>query len=800
MKRLLALLAATAVTGSANAALLNVPEDYSTIAAAIGAALDGDVVQINDDGVYTESLLVDKPIVLRAAVGSNPELRAPAGEAHALRIRPGADGARVGDAGYGIISVRGAADVSSLVHVGGGAIGNVEIEHLSLLATTSTTTGIHFASSVDAVVRDVVYDGDNTGNLGIRFEEIGGGSVHLERVTIVNSTDRGLYFDAGSAGGDVTLLACHIDVEKRAILVDPGAGPFNLDVDTCWIENRDATQAWDLLSFRAPNWDIRVSQCALNNRGTGSTVYLFPANGSDLLVQQTDVLAASVGIRIFEGENRTVMIRDNNIVGPNAFLTTLDGSDSLTTTYNNATGNRNGVPLGTGDRSSPITPSYTNTSIGKFLYAQSSLRTGSSTGGPLGCYLDFSDAPFSASADDTYKTNFANTWTGPSPVPADMDEYNTRIKFDRFLGNSLNQRLAEVEIGIYSPMVGLDIWGEALNTMAKATGDVKYIQENLKLIRRVLAVRDDRRDPPYELWDGRVVPTWSSSTYSPRGREYYSLHTGSIIYHMFQFLVLVDENPEFMAELDEGEYVYIRDSITEALDLHNDEWFDGPAPGEGHYRTRVDYEDPAYSNIPVPLNWMGAIGRALWMSWIATGNEDHRDKAIKMATFVKNRMHLTPDGGYVWEYWPIGDPVVGSISRNVLASEDTNHGVFTMMFPALMAKHDVVFDRGDALRFAKTIENGISRLDGGYALSDISGEPNRFAPSLTSATSIALHFAEFSPSVYPLVSDFYRLWRASPGTIDGAFLVYYHHREVGLRNSGTPPEDSGVPSDLWMIQ
>jgi hypothetical protein len=188
------------------------------------------------------------------------------------------------------------------------------------------------------------------------------------------------------------------------------------------------------------------------------------------------------------------------------------------------------------------------------------------------------------------------------------------------------------------------------------------------------------------------------------------------------------------------------------------------------------------------------------MSWLVSGNVEHRDRAIKLAQYIKNRLYYTPDGGYAWEYFLTTNPVSGTISRNVIPAEDTNHGVFSMMFPALMSMHDTVFDRADALRFAKTVENGLFRLGGGIALSDMSGEPNRFGPEYVSAVAIALHFAEFAPNTYPKVSEFNRLWRASPGTIDGAFMVYDHDRLVSQRNSGLPA-DVVTPSQksLWMI-
>ena len=112
--------------------------------------------------------------------------------------------------------------------------------------------------------------------------------------------------------------------------------------------------------------------------------------------------------------------------------------------------------------------------------------------------------------------------------------------------------------------------------MYRHTGDRRYFDENLKLVRVVINNRDDRRVPQEQLWNGSVVPLWSDGTYSSRGREAYVLHTGLIAYPIFDFLLLAREDPDLLAAFDPGEYDRILADVQAAVAFHDAEWVDGP--------------------------------------------------------------------------------------------------------------------------------------------------------------------------------------------------------------------------------
>ena len=56
-----------AISGPASAEIINVPDDYSTIQAAINAASDGDMVKVAEDGTYSESITMKDGVALQGS-------------------------------------------------------------------------------------------------------------------------------------------------------------------------------------------------------------------------------------------------------------------------------------------------------------------------------------------------------------------------------------------------------------------------------------------------------------------------------------------------------------------------------------------------------------------------------------------------------------------------------------------------------------------------------------------------------------------------------------------------------------
>lgn len=395
------------------------------------------------------------------------------------------------------------------------------------------------------------------------------------------------------------------------------------------------------------------------------------------------------------------------------------------------------------------------------------------SGGAVGA-ANCGDAVWDADDDERYIARF-HDHHGPLEPVEPLATYLEIRDYDRFNGAVLDDRLELVERSGtdqgWSPTVGVDSWSASLNEMYRHTGDRRYFDENLKLVRVVIDNRDDRRTPQEQLWNDSVAPLWSDGTYSPRGREAYVLHTGLIAYPIFDFLLLAREDPDLLAAFNPGEYDRILAAVQEAVAFHDAEWIDGPGPSEGHYQHPSDYEDSNYATVPVPFNWLSAMGRALWTSYLLTGDSDHRDRAIRLAHYCRNRLHPTPDGAYIWKYYLPRESVRHQSKQwDGVFSEDTGHAALSLPFPILMADHGQVFDADDMMRFGQTVRCGFGRLGQGVLLGEINGDPTRFGPAQVSVMAPFLRLAPYVPEVFPVIAAYYTHFIDSEGPLEGALL------------------------------
>ena len=170
------------------AALLRVPEDYPTIAAAINSARDSCAVDtiLVAPGHYLESgLALAHNVVIRGTGGALATI------VDAGRVSP-------------VLSVAGP--------------GRVEIEGLSLIRGSGAGGGVVVGASGDMVLRDVVVDSCQSSSVGGGVRTAGG-RARLERVTIRNCT-------ASSAGGAIAVTnGGEIEV-RETVITDCAAQVF----------------------------------------------------------------------------------------------------------------------------------------------------------------------------------------------------------------------------------------------------------------------------------------------------------------------------------------------------------------------------------------------------------------------------------------------------------------------------------------------------------------------------------------------------------------------------------------------
>jgi len=359
--------------------------------------------------------------------------------------------------------------------------------------------------------------------------------------------------------------------------------------------------------------------------------------------------------------------------------------------------------------------------------------------------------------DQEYINKFLEQYPKVDPVPQ-LEEYATAARYDAlYLGESLDAAREKLSNDTGGLAWGFSYRMMSLNDMYRATGDVKYLEANLKCIRAALAVTDDKIGK--KLWTGTVVPAWGSDKYADRGRAVFAVHTGIITVPMFEFLILAKKDAAFLEALGD-EFERIRAQATAALDVHDRQWRDGPGVGEGHY-VGLDQEEVC-ENKPLPGNRLSAMGWALWRSWQVAGNATHRDRALAIGRYIKHRLTLAPDGAYYWPYWLPIEPVTERKPREAISGEDSSHAGLTAALPFALAADGEVFTEEDMVRFAKTVTQGIARLGNGILLSRITGATD-LKPGYTGYATNWLPTAKYDPGVREAIMPFYLNYVKAPG-------------------------------------
>jgi hypothetical protein len=352
--------------------------------------------------------------------------------------------------------------------------------------------------------------------------------------------------------------------------------------------------------------------------------------------------------------------------------------------------------------------------------------------------------------------------------PPSLKEYaNPRRYDDLYMGVDLEKTLSTISNDNGGLAWGFSYRMMSLNEMFRATGDRKYLRENRRCIEKVLDVTDEMLGK--ELWTGRVVKAWGCDRYAERGRAVFAVHTGIILAPILEFLVLTESDDEFRRETEAGK---ILSDAQEALGVHDAQWRKGPGKGEGHY-VGLEQEEVCEDR-PLPGNRLSAMGWALLLSWRASGNEKHRENALAIGRYIKNRFTPSEDGAYYWPYWLPGEPVKGELSRDSIQGEDTSHASLTVELPIALGFEGVVFSREDMVRFARTVTNGFARLGGGILTSRITGQPDGPDPRhYIGSVTRWLALAEYVPELRDSIVDFYLNYRPVPSPLELSQLILF---------------------------
>ena len=381
-------------------------------------------------------------------------------------------------------------------------------------------------------------------------------------------------------------------------------------------------------------------------------------------------------------------------------------------------------------------------------------------------------ADAAAKADEEYVAKFLAKYPRIAQPPT-LDDYVSPEKFDAaYLGVNLEKAIKNVSNDSGGIAWGLSYEMRALNLMYRVTGDAKYLEANLRMVRAVAAATDEKLGK--KLFNGRVVKAWGCDLYAERGRALFAVHTGIIAAQMLDFLLCARENTAFDASLG-AERAILLQSALDALAEHDRQWRQGPEEGAGHY-VGLDQEN-VLEGKPLPENRLSAMGWALWLSWKLTGNEMHRGYALAIAHYERNRFVSAPDGAWYWPYQLAEQPVTAQQKREDINGEDLSHAGLTLSLPLLLAEEGQVFNRDDVGRLVKMALNGFARRDDGILFGSITGSP-KSSPDLIGYAVNYLPLAQADPEVGRRIVKYYLNYKPKPASLDMAGLLLYKKQQM----------------------
>lgn len=230
--------------------------------------------------------------------------------------------------------------------------------------------------------------------------------------------------------------------------------------------------------------------------------------------------------------------------------------------------------------------------------------------------------------------------------------------------------------------------------MYEATGDAAYMDIMPRYADRIFYNRADRWGITDEL-RGRVVKGWTSRKYQTGDKTSCWLgHAASTLIPIVRWSYYVKQDPALAEKYGEKADEYVRQAAETLLDFDTD-WREGPGEDVGHYLGLYDpkyakssHEPGGIQDQPLPFNYHSLAGQlSIWL-YLTTGQEVFKDRAAKIATFLKSNLR-EEDDTYAWPY---------AVYRKDKSYEDTGHASLTMALPLEASAAGIVFDEADVDR------------------------------------------------------------------------------------------------------
>ncbi len=376
----LAISCLTLAGASAADRLVGAGQAYTTISAAIEAAVDGDVIRIMDSAVYEEKVVINKSVQVMADGEHTPTIKTPDGlTGDAVLVTTGAQGGQFGSLAGGRINVDRnlppdhATTGKHGIMVNGILVGQeYTIENVYV---TGFTTGGVVASHVtgyDATcgvkgtlhLKNIEIDGKHTADAitgaaktGVRVvggsasnKSNEGATIRMNRVLTKNLNSHAMILNNSSTAHLPNVTAVIEDCELTTLKdcgIQMGNNPgINLSVNNSFLLGGGIQNSWGALRYGTtnnttvgpPSGTISIRNSVLAVWPLAGTAMVIGASGTDVsndtsfTIDHCDIInqlgggttitdqtpRARTAINFAAGSNRTLTFTNNNVYGPDA--------------------------------------------------------------------------------------------------------------------------------------------------------------------------------------------------------------------------------------------------------------------------------------------------------------------------------------------------------------------------------------------------------------------------------------------------------------------------------------------------
>lgn len=326
-------------------------------------------------------------------------------------------------------------------------------------------------------------------------------------------------------------------------------------------------------------------------------------------------------------------------------------------------------------------------------------------------------------------------------------------------------------------------WGTSyvmltLNLLYEVTGDTAYLEKQLDLAEQAFRKRDidlaaatGNQERYTDHQRNRVLKAWGTGSYSDGKYTCWAVHAGMVCFPVAEMVRIVRAGGEKTAAYSQRAEALVP-LIEDALSEFDSEWRDGPEPGQGYY---------VFPNGEIlPLNQQNAPGRALFVLAELTAKQQYRDKADKLAAFMKSKLtHVTDGDYYLWAYY--AKPPTAPPGRG----EDVSHAAINAHFMYMAWSYGSTFDDTDMARLTRTFTDALCLGNGQFA-GTVGGTAanDKYTPQLPRWCALA----RFDPRVEQCLLEYVGAHpKDSPGALGattGAMAYGYLMRARMLREQG----------------